>query len=201
MKKGSSKRFCIWGHDTFACGRDKWHQCKDCGKREFKIYYDKHRNELILKQIKWQKEHPEKVKAINETAKRKKYIEEYNKQYAPKKKEWRENNKALVKISHSRSKGNRRLRVPKWGQEGILEFYGNCPLGMRVDHFIPIQGKLISGLDVIWNLQYLTPAQNSKKYNKCNLIEASIWYGKLLKEIESEYKESTCEFDLDGDDK
>jgi 5-methylcytosine-specific restriction endonuclease McrA len=37
---------------------------------------------------------------------------------------------------------------------------------MVVDHIIPLCGKKISGLHVIWNMQYLTPKQNSKKGNK-----------------------------------
>jgi hypothetical protein len=81
-------RICVNGHDTFVCGRDKWHQCRECGKMESKIYYDEHKIEIIAKRIQWQKNNPEKVKAINNTERRKKYIEEYNRQYAAKKKEW-----------------------------------------------------------------------------------------------------------------
>jgi 5-methylcytosine-specific restriction endonuclease McrA len=60
----------------------------------------------------------------------------------------------------------RNLRIPQFGQDGIKEFYEKCPKGMVVDHIIPLQGKLISGLHVIWNLQYLTPHDNLKKGNR-----------------------------------
>jgi 5-methylcytosine-specific restriction endonuclease McrA len=71
---------------------------------------------------------------------------------------------------------NRALRIPSWGQEGILEFYINCPKEMVVDHIIPLCGKLVSGLHILSNLQYLSPHENSVKYNKWNgTLENNSW--------------------------
>jgi len=57
--------------------------------------------------------------------------------------------------------------TPKWADlEAIKQFYINCPDGMTVDHIIPLRGKNVSGLHVVENLQYLTPLENSRKYNK-----------------------------------
>jgi len=57
--------------------------------------------------------------------------------------------------------------TPRWLNENqraaIKEFYSNRPIGMTVDHIVPLLGKNISGLHVPWNLQYLTPQDNAKK--------------------------------------
>lgn len=64
---------------------------------------------------------------------------------------------------------NRKLRIPSWfdkEKERIAEFYDNCPEGYHVDHIIPLQGKYVSGLHTLSNLQYLSAEENIAKGNK-----------------------------------
>lgn len=60
-------------------------------------------------------------------------------------------------------------RTPVWLSKEELDqiaiFYANCPEGYEVDHILPLQGKLVSGLHVLSNLQYLTKADNAIKNN------------------------------------
>lgn len=58
-------------------------------------------------------------------------------------------------------------RTPIWADlAGIKEFYVKCPEGMHVDHIVPLNGELVSGLHTLDNLQYLSALDNIKKSNK-----------------------------------
>jgi hypothetical protein len=63
-----------------------------------------------------------------------------------------------------------RQATPKWLSEvqkdEIWAFYRNRPEGYHVDHIIPLQGEIVSGLHVPWNLQHLPASDNIKKSNK-----------------------------------
>lgn len=56
--------------------------------------------------------------------------------------------------------------LPYWANlEAIKLIYKNCPEGYEVDHIIPLQGGIITGLHVPENMQYLTRQENATKSN------------------------------------
>lgn len=80
------------------------------------------------------------------------------------------NGLSIKKFHNSKRRCAKLQRTPKWENlEKIKEFYENCPSGYHVDHIIPLQGKNVSGLHVLSNLQYLTATENLSKHNKFEL--------------------------------
>ena len=79
--------------------------------------------------------------------------------------------------SYARLRFRYKQNSPNWltkdHKKKIKEFYDlrnklNKDTGIlhHVDHIVPIQGKLVSGLHVPWNLQVITAEENLRKKNK-----------------------------------
>ncbi len=165
------KQFCSKNHDTFIVGREKNGSCKQCVKEKrdlienkikvrenSKKHYEAHKEEILARHKKWNEEH----------------IEELKKQHKDYKKEHPE----IVVLIKLNQEAKRAERIVPWGQEGMQEFYLNKPRGIDGDHIIPLQGKLVSGLHVRWNLQYMPHLENSVK--KITVEEATKFYEKIL---------------------
>ncbi|WP_427313047.1 hypothetical protein [Cupriavidus sp. H39] len=56
-----------------------------------------------------------------------------------------------------------RPMVAAYDQKACEAIYAACPDGMQVDHIVPLEGDVVSGLHVAWNLQYMTAEQNGLK--------------------------------------
>lgn len=77
--------------------------------------------------------------------------------------EYRKYRITLSLLRHRRIKQS----IPLWAEKNaIIEFYRNRPEGYHVDHIVPLNGKTVSGLHVLANLQYLPAAENLSKSNK-----------------------------------
>ena len=91
---------------------------------------------------------------------------------------WVEQNRERVNLAAANRHTAKLNRVPKWVSSEeqeffIVETYALAVLrtkmlgvGYAVDHRIPLQGKLASGLHVWQNLQVITARKNSSKGNK-----------------------------------
>ena len=139
--------------------------------------YRKNREHIISGVAKWALENPEKRRKICDRwlhanpQKRKAASEKYRQanleELRAKEAQWRLNNRATVRAGRMQYIANKLQRTPAWADlNAIKAVYKNCPLGMHVDHIIPLRGKTVSGLHVHYNLQYLTPTENFRKQNK-----------------------------------
>jgi hypothetical protein len=101
------------------------------------------------------------------------YAARHPKRVAESKRKWSKANNKKELAKGRRYQADKIKRTPAWlTKEQIKEMqniYINCPEGYEVDHIIPLRGKMISGLHVPSNLQYLKISENRKKSNKFTL--------------------------------
>ncbi len=78
------------------------------------------------------------------------------------------NKRCKMSTSYSALRRSRKLTAtPLWADlNAIKNFYMTCPKNKVVDHIIPLKGKLVSGLHLVENLQYLSNVENCSKNNK-----------------------------------
>ena len=141
-----------------------------------KAWYEKNKKRLIDKAIKWNQDNPKRRKEIK-TQWALNNKDKLNKS----RKQWKENNKAKIYTATSVRRANLLKATPKWvtkeNLKDIESFYICSQMfsmytGQKyhVDHIIPLQGKLVSGLHVPNNLQVIPAKENLTKSNSFNTI-------------------------------
>lgn len=80
---------------------------------------------------------------------------------------WRRSNLQKDANKSARRRASKLQRTPKWADlDKIQAIYLSCKKGEHVDHIIPLQGELVSGLHVWNNLRCIPATDNLKKGNK-----------------------------------
>lgn len=145
---------------------------KENQKRIAKEWYVRNREIAIQRARAWALANPEKVSAknIKYKAKKKDEIKEYNKK-------WWSENKPKRAAYQSKRKAAQLQRTPKWLTDNDLwmieEAFHLAELRTKqfgfpwhVDHVVPLQGKMVSGLHVPANIQVIPARENTRKSNK-----------------------------------
>jgi hypothetical protein len=138
--------------------------CRDCSKVLWKLWYPKNKKRLADKQ----RANSEKMaqKAANWRAKnpRKQAIIQ---------KKYKEEHRAILAARQKMRECLKASPISLLYDEQISKFYEEAErtglktgIKQHVDHIIPLQGKIVSGLHVPWNLQVLPAVENLHKGNK-----------------------------------
>ena len=112
-----------------------------------KAYYQENKEKIKAYNKAYQQEHKEKIKA-------------YDKAY-------KQENRERCRSWEAKRRSAKLNRTPAFANlDNIKQIYYHCPKNKVVDHEIPLQGKIVSGLHVETNLQYITSSENCAKSNK-----------------------------------
>lgn len=110
----------------------------------------------------WQQANSEKKKAIDKA-----WYEANPEKHNARSKAWKEANPTKVNALRAKRRAKKLQRTPSWANLDAIKYvYDACPPGYHVDHIIPLQGQLVSGLHVAENLQHLPALENCSKNNK-----------------------------------
>lgn len=124
-------------------------------------YFQKNKKKLTTLNKEWRENNPEQTKLLNKL-----YYQANKTKMANRAKQWRKDNRGWHNYKNSLRRKTVKRATPKWANHNLIkEIYISCPEGHAVDHIIPLQGKLVCGLHVENNLQYLTKVENSRKRN------------------------------------
>jgi rRNA maturation protein Nop10 len=137
-----------------------------------KKYRENHPDRVAEQYRNWRVNNPDKVKAKNENwqkANRDKYLDISA--------SWKRRNKSHRNAKNAERRVAKMQRTPKWLTDqdftDIKKFYDLAlelsqayGFPWHVDHIIPLQGKTVSGLHVVDNLQVIPGSENSRKGNR-----------------------------------
>jgi transcription initiation factor TFIIIB Brf1 subunit/transcription initiation factor TFIIB len=135
-------------------GRGK---CKSCVKLRMKGYYVNNSEQVKQKVAQYRADNPEKVKkCVNSASAR-----------------WASNNRDKANALLAKYRAAKLQATPSWANEQLIAAYYKeakrleelTGIKFHVDHIVPLQGKLVSGLHVETNLQLLTAHENRGKSN------------------------------------
>lgn len=165
-----------------------WHANNKEKKKEYdRLYRDKNKEKIAKEKEEYAKKYPDRVaKAKKEYKERNaEAIKEAGRKYAQLNAEkinrysaiYRKNNVARIRYWAMKRHTAKLQRTPKWLTPDdywmIEQAYELAVLRKKmfgfdwhVDHIIPLQGKLVSGLHVPTNLQVIPGRENSSKSNR-----------------------------------
>lgn len=149
-------------------------------KEQNKRYAEKHPETLRVKALRHKVKNIEAIR-IKDKESSKAYREANKEKVAASKRKYAQENKHIINATVARRKAAKLERTPGWLTEfdklKIKCLYSIAAMLTRenkepwhVDHIIPLQGKLVSGLHVPSNMQVLRGIENVSKKNTFEVV-------------------------------
>ena len=149
---------------------------------EAQKYREKYPTKGLNKALKWISNNPEKAKESQRksAAKQRELKPEIIKL---RKAKYARKNRGVINAAVARRKSAKLQRTPAWLTEEhrwmVKEIYDLAALRTEmlgfqwhVDHIVPLQGELVSGLHVPWNMRVIPAIENIRKKNKFEVEHA-----------------------------
>lgn len=149
--------------------RDAWHKYAEKNR---KIMRDRHAANPEKYCELARKSYAKRADAARDYARR--YREANSAQVKDSKKRYAQTNNGAINAAVAARKSAKLQRTPKWCDRSIVNaYYDVCAffnkvngyIKYHVDHVIPIQGSVVSGLHVHNNLQIILASENVRKHN------------------------------------
>lgn len=159
-------------------------QCSVCVGRQANDWKKANRQIATAMSRNWRERNREKVRELKRTyyatseserqlqkKRGRKWMESNREKYRASSARWRVANLDVAAAAQQRRRAKKLKCLPPWADlEKIQQFYAQAKeltemTGVKhnVDHIYPLQGDLVTGLHVEWNLQILTERDNKSK--------------------------------------
>lgn len=170
LKRYSTGKPCLRGHvcERFVSTK----VCVECSANASKLLRKENRSLAEVSSKKWKAANPQAVAA----AKRAWYLGNTEKHSAARSK-WEAENPGSKQARCVKRRLSKKNRTPPWANASIIgaiyslaKIYRECGFEVEVDHIIPLQGKLVSGLHVHENLEIIPSTVNKAKHNSFVVI-------------------------------
>ena len=138
-------------------------------KREYdKKYRIENKDRINIRVKQWSKDNPARIKSLN----REWYLNNKDRHNECSRRNYEKYPERAKLRSHLRTH-SLKVQTPSWYEDDeVNKLYKLCVfmtkffhMSFHVDHIVPLQGKLVSGLHCFDNLQILTAEQNRQKSN------------------------------------
>ena len=146
--------------------------CKECRRAYNKRYVTENAGYFQQYNKQYYEKHQEHLQTQARTRARVNRVERRVKHRA-----YKQTNPGKFSAYQAKRRAQKLLATPAWlsaaDLQEIQRVYETCPSTHHVDHIVPLQGKQVCGLHVLWNLQQIPAHENHAKNNRLEIEDGA----------------------------